>query len=369
MLRQNSGKGRDDVRSFSATASRMAVRLAMVVILALTTASGSAGAQGDPAGPSAAHPWIDSRLLPAARAEGAVVVYSSTNEQEALPLFKVFEDATGIKVQYVRASDTALFSRMTIEYRAGQPSFDIIHNSTAQKLPSQMLAQIDPPEAQHILPAARGRDRRWYGVYAIYNLPAYNTEKLKASDLPKSYEDFATRREWAGKVAIDGTDNEWLKGMFDHYGEQRATEIIKMMVATLKPVITDGHLALARSVAAGEYWLSLNNYVNLSLNMKLAGGPIEIFALDPVSLYFSQVAVAARAPHPNAARLAANFMLSQEFQQLYTKYGRLPTRNDVATNPPGVLNILNNRKIIPVQLGTDDDRKWQRTFETLFKPR
>ena len=50
-------------------------------------------------------PWLDPALLAAAKAEGTLTVYSSTNEQEGLPLFKIFEEATGIKVQYVRGSD------------------------------------------------------------------------------------------------------------------------------------------------------------------------------------------------------------------------------------------------------------------------
>ena len=100
--------------------------------------------------------------------------------------------------------------------------------------------------------------------------------------------------------------------MFLHYGEQKATQIVKDIVATLKPVVTDGHLAMARATGAGEYWISLNNYVNLSMNVKLAGSPIDVWALDPVALFFGQVGVNAKAPHPNAARLAANFMLSQE---------------------------------------------------------
>ena len=97
-------------------------------------------------------------------------------------------------------------------------------------------------------------------------------------------------------------------------------------MATLKPVVTDGHLAMARATGAGEYWISLNNYVNLSMNVKLAGGPIDVWALDPVALFFGQVGVNAKAPHPNAARLAANFMLSQECEQFLAKFGRLPTR-------------------------------------------
>jgi iron(III) transport system substrate-binding protein len=307
-----------------------------------------------------ARSWVDPTLLAAAKAEGSLVVYSSTNEQEGLPLFKLFTDATGIKVDYVRASDAILMSRMGIEFRADQRSYDIAHTSTINKMPPSMLAAYEPPEASNISPDARDPGKRWYGVYANYNSPAYNTAKVKASELPGSYEELAERKDWAGKVAIDGTDNEWLKAVLQHYGEQRGIELVKKMVATLKPVVTDGHLALARATGAGEYWISLNNYVNLSMN---------VWALDPVTLFFGQVGVNAKAPHPNAARLAANFMLSQECQRFLARFGRLPTRKDVASNPPGMVEMLTARKVVTVLMSPDEERKWQRQFDQLFKGR
>jgi ABC-type Fe3+ transport system substrate-binding protein len=157
--------------------------------------------------------------------------------------------------------------------------------------------------------------------------------------------------------------------MLDFYGEARGTQIIKDIVAALQPVVTDGHLAMARSVGAGEYLLALNQFVNLSENVKIAGGPIEVFPLDPVALSFGEVGVSALAPHPNAARLAANFMLSQECEQFLARFGRIPTRKDVASNPPGIVELMQTRKVLTMLLSPEDERKWQRLFETLFKGR
>ena len=289
----------------------MANRLGGLAGLAL--ALGLVPAHGQSAPPS--RPWLDPALLAAAKAEGGpLTVYSSTNEQEGFPLFKIFEDATGIKVQYVRAADSVLTSRMTIEFRADQKSYDIVHMTTINKLPPQMLAQYEPPEAKNISANARDPNRRWYGVYANYNTPAYNTQKVKASELPKSYEEFAQRKEWAGRVAIDGTDNEWLKALLVHYGEQKGTQIARALASNLNPVLTNGHLALARATGAGEYLLTLNNYTNLTLNVRLGGAPIDFFALDPVALFFGQVGVNAKAPNPNAARLYLEWQLSEEGQ-------------------------------------------------------
>ena len=344
-----------------------AARALAVLVLTLGGWPGFAAAQAQP--PSQSASWLDPALLAAAKKEGSVVVYTSTNEREGLPLFKVFEGATGIKVHYVRAGDGMLVSRALIEARAGQSSFDVIFSHAAHKLPQQMLAQYVPDEAKHLNATARDPNRRWHGVYANYNAPAYNTKMISASALPKSYEEFAQRKEWAGKAAIDGTDADWLKGFFQHFGTAKATQIVKGMVGTLNPVITDGHLALARSVGSGEYWLSLNNYVMLSSNVQLSGSPVEIFPLDPVVLFYAGVAVNAKAKSPNAARLAANFMLSRDGQGHLAKFGRLPTRGDVPSNPPGILDRLHAKAVVPTLFQAEDERKWQQTFNALFKPR
>ena len=82
-----------------------------------------------------------------------------------------------------------------------------------------------------------------------------------------------------------------------------------------------------------------------------------------------QVAVNARAPHPNAARLAANFMLSQECQVFYPKFGRLPTRADVATNPPGIIDIVTSKKVVGTQFDPDEERRLKQAFDTLLRQR
>jgi iron(III) transport system substrate-binding protein len=310
--------------------------------------------------------WMTPDLLKAAKAEGSLTVYGSMNEQEALPLWKVFEDATGVTVNYVRSSDTQIMARVMIEERARQRSWDVALTTTVSQLPPAFLAQIDPPEAKALMPEARDPDRRWYGVYANYNAPAYNTKFVKKADLPKSYDEFAAHKEWAGKIAIDGTDNEWLEALYSYYGEQHGQTIVKNIIGALNPVITDGHLLLARSVGAGEYWLALNNFLNLTLNVKMSGAPTDFWLLNPVALVFGSVGVNVIAPHPNAAKLAENFVLSQQAQSFITRKGRFPTRPDVATNPPEVGQMLKQMKIVPVILNTADQRKWQKTYNGLF---
>ena len=319
------------------------------------------------AAPAGAQSWIDQKLLAAAKKEGSPVVYGSMNEEEALPYYKIFTDATGIKVSYVRTSDTGVIGRIAVEFRAKQNVWDVVMTTPVNRLPDAALAQLDLPEAKGLIPQARDPNRRWYGVYSNYNSPAYNTKFVKREQLPKTYEDFLKMKEWRGRVAIDKGDTEWLMAIFTHYGEERGRKLVQDIVATLAPVVHEGHLALARAVGSGEYWVALNNYTNLTVNVKLAGAPTDYWAMDPVALIFGSIGVAANAPNPNAARLLANYALSREAQAQLTKRGRIPTRLDTPSNPPEVNETLLKQKIITAVLSAAEQKRWQAEFQKIFK--
>jgi len=327
------------------------------------------GAHRADAADAAPPPWIIPDLLPAAQKEGGLTIFSSTNEEEALPLWQIFEDATGIKITYVRGADANLIGRIVIEARASQPSWDLLNTTTVNQTPTQYLAQFDPPEAAALIPTARGPDRRWYGCYGNYNAPAYNTKLVAAADLPKSFEQFLDHPEWVGKIALESTDKEWYYAILQSRGETAGRKLVDDIMAKLKPVVVDGHLALARAIAAGEYPVTLNNYVMLTDNVRLAGGPTDFWALDPVTLFFGAVGVNVHAPHPNAARLAANFMLSQQAQQFAAKTGRLPTRADVTSNPADAMPRLAPLRTVAVNMSPDDSRRWQKTWRDQLQAR
>jgi iron(III) transport system substrate-binding protein len=309
--------------------------------------------------------WLDPTLLEAAKKEGTLVIYSSVNEQEGLPIWKTFEQETGIHIEYVRASDSQLIARMAIENRAGKPAWDLLLITAVHKLPSQMLAPLDLSEAQHLFPAARDPGRRWFGFAANYNVPAYNTKLVKPSELPQSYEELTKRTEWAGRMVINESDSEWVTTLLAHYGEAKGRSLIRDLATNLKPAIVAGHLAVARAVGAGEYLVALTNYVNLTLNVKLSGAPIDFWNLDPVGVFYQQVGASAQAVHPNAARLGANFILSKEAQALLAKRGRIPARPDVETNPPGVLAALHAKKVVPIAITPEQEKKADAIFKEL----
>jgi iron(III) transport system substrate-binding protein len=320
--------------------------------------------------PACAQPsWMMPDILAAAKAEGEMTIYASMNEEEGLPYWHVFEQATGIKVNFVRASDANIRARIAIEARARQRSWDLVATTPLYNMPDELLAPLDVPQADALIPQARGANHRWYGVTGNYDAPAYNTTLVKKEELPQSFDDFLKHPEWAGKIAIDATDSEWLTGLYQHYGEERGRKLAQDIAATLRPVVIDGHLNIARAVGAGEYWLALSNFVPLTVNMKLSGAPTDFWPLDPVTLAFGSVGISQQAPHPKAALLAVNYMLSREGQQFLTTKGRLPTRRDVETNPPGIIDQLQQEKIIAPTTSAEERKRMQSAFNEIFRPR
>jgi iron(III) transport system substrate-binding protein len=328
---------------------------------AMTLAVGSAPSfAADPS-------WMDKGLLAKAKKEGGnLVVYGSMNERESLPLWKLFDKATGLKTVYVRASDVKLMARITVERRAGKPGWDILQTTAVHKLPKKWVAQYEPPLAKQIPAMAKDPNKRWYGVYANYNGLAYNSDKVKKADLPKTYDDFLKHPEWKGRIAIDKGDNEWVKAIFDHYGAKKGEKLLRAIKSKLEVKVTRGHGALARNTASGEHLISLNNYINLSIRTKLKGNPIDWWVMDPVAVFYGQVGISSAAGNPSAARLGANYLVSKEAQTQLAKSGRIPTRTDVTPNPSNVLDIINKRKIIPVIMSGKEDKKWNKKFKKIF---
>ena len=142
------------------------------------------------------------------RRKARCVVYGSMNEQEALPYYKIFEDASGVKVTYVRASDTGIIGRIAVEFRANQRSWDVVMTTPVNRLPDAVLAQIDPPQAKGLIPQARDPNRRWYGTYANYNRPPTTPNSSSASSCRRPTRNSCSARNGAaGSPSTRATAN------------------------------------------------------------------------------------------------------------------------------------------------------------------
>ncbi|MGZ9130139.1 MAG: ABC transporter substrate-binding protein, partial [Candidatus Binatia bacterium] len=144
-------------------------------------------------------------------------------------------------------------------------------------------------------------------------------------------------------------DNEskWMAGMMQYYGETKTVELLKMLAAQDIQFRT-GHSSIQTLLAAGERAAVVVAFANGVDRLKKEGAPIEWIAPEPVIGLTFGTAVVKDAPHPNAARLFNDFLLSREGQEITAAAGYFVPRTDVAS--PILKETPAKTKIIPLPM-------------------
>jgi iron(III) transport system substrate-binding protein len=337
---------------------------AVVVLLAMLAAAPPAAAQG--ADNTALYTYQgadrDQRLLDKAKAEGTLTLYTSMATTESGPLGQAFEKKYGIKVQIWRALSENVVQRAVTEARAGRRALDVVETNApeVEALAREgVVAEFFSPHLAELPDWARPRHRRWASDRANLWVTGYNTAKVKRDELPASLEGFADPK-WKGRLALESTDSDWMYGVIGFLGEPAGLDFFRRLSA-LRPDMRKGHILVAQLVAAGELPVCLTVYSGNADSIKAKGGPIDWLAVEPLIGRPQALAVAKAAPHPHAALLFADFVLSPEGQKLLADMGRVPASRTQKT----LLDTHKHRMIDPIKW-LDEAPKWEKLWSELF---
>jgi iron(III) transport system substrate-binding protein len=302
------------------------------------------------------------RLVAKAREEGTLTFYTSMATTESGPLAKAFETRYGVKVQLWRALSENVLQRALTEARGGRRAMDVVETNAPEVealAREQVVAEFDSPHLADLPAWAIPPHRRWFSDRANLWVTGYNTGKVKREELPARIAGFADPR-WQGRLAIEATDNDWMYGVVNFMGEQNGLDFFRKLAA-LKPEMRKGHILVAQLVAAGELAVCLTIYSGNADSIKAKGGPIDWVAVEPLVGRPQAIAVAKNAPHPNAALLFADFVLSPEGQKLLGDMGRVPTSRTQQT-------LLDQHKYVMVDpiKWTDEAPRWEKVWNELF---
>ena len=183
----------------------------------------------------------------------------------------------------------------------------------------------------------------WTTVYYNAYVTGYNIKLVARNALPKSYDDLLDLK-WKGKMLMDGTKAEWFAGMLQILGQERGLKYLREL-AKQQPSPREGHELLAQLVAAGEGFFDINIPVSSVERVKEHDAPLDWTALGAVPAIRVGAGLATGAPHPNAAKLFLDFLLSREGQKLIQTPGRHSARGDLSNEQAAMLKEL---KIVPV---------------------
>jgi iron(III) transport system substrate-binding protein len=187
----------------------------------------------------------------------------------------------------------------------------------------------------------------------------FNTTKVQRSQIPATYEGFADPK-WKGRIALEATDAEWMATLIKTSSGGKGMEDIRKLSAA-KPEVRKGHVLLASLVAAGEVPVGLAMYHGNVEALKRKGAPIDFVPVQPVVARPQGIGVAKNAPHPNAALLLADYVLSPAGQKLFESLGRVPASTRIKselTNFP--FTVIDPATVL------DEADKWEKLWNELF---
>ena len=302
------------------------------------------------------------RLVERARRDGSVALYTSLAPTESQPLAAAFEKKYGVKVVLWRALSDQVVQRTIAEQRARRYTVDVIETNGPEMemlAREKILAAVHSPYLADLPPASIPAHRTWFPDRFNFYVVGFNTTRVQRAQIPATYEGFADPK-WKGQISIEATDAEWMATIVKTWGEAKGMAFFRSLAA-LRPDVRRGHILLANLVVAGEVPIGLTAYHSNIVPLKRKGAPIDFVPVQPVVARPQGIGVATNAPHPNAALLFLDYVLSQEGQQLFESMGRAPASTKVKSD-------LSNFPFVVIDPATalDEKDKWEKVWTDLF---
>jgi len=307
-------------------------------------------------------PDRDQKLVAQGKKEGALNIYTSMNPKDAELLIGAFEKKHGIKVTLWRALPEKVAQRVLIETKAGRYDVDVIEVNGPDMetlYREKIIEEFYSPAFKDIPPEIFPSHRHYVPDRVNLFVLAYNTRLTKAEELPNSYEDLL-KPKWRGKLGLRSGDVDWFASVVTAMGEEKGLEYFKKLAA-MKPLMRPDHTILPEMVASGEVPIALNAYLHAVERVKKKGGTVDWKPLQPMFGRPGVVGLSGNAPHPYAALLFVDFLLSKEGQDIIRERGRVPS-SMVVDSP--VSNVKYGLIDAAITLDTWD--KWSKLWSDLF---
>jgi len=301
---------------------RRTLRLTVcAVILAVLAAASPSGA-------------ADPKIVEAAKKEGKLVAYVSMLTENATALLAEFKKKYPfIDTSLYRANTQKLLPKIQLEARTQQHQADVISATFTiwnELTRGKLIMKYDSPERSRFPADLKDADGYWNILHLGVQGMAYNTKMVAPDIAPKSYEDLLHPRWRPKQIAMDYRDSSWMAVMLEIMGEAEGIAFMKKLAAKDLYMRENKNL-LTQLLAAGEFPVLANTYLETFAKIQKAGAPIEwVAGRNPIPASTHLLGIYAHARHPNAAKLFVDFLLSREGQSLTANViGTYPANPDV----------------------------------------
>ena len=303
-------------------------------------------------------------LYEGAKKEGRLMWYTSLTGGPNTDAPKVFAAKyPGVQLEVYRGDSEAIIQRVLQEAQAKRFLVDTIETTFPVLKVMQeykLLAPYFSPHLAQYPDEAKEKGEKglvfWATDRESYIGLAYNTNSVQGSAVPKSFEDLLNP-ELKGKIGFATTDTgaRVIAAMLKSKGPEFVQKLKSQQIA-LHGV---SGRAILDMVISGELGVSPTVFLSHSRVSIKKGAPIKWVAMDLVPTNAGGVAVPANAPHPHAALLFGDFLLSPEGQKFLGNYGL-----DSAMNKPDFKRFYAEAGMSAAQYEKENE-KWEKLLREI----
>jgi len=286
----------------------------------------------------------------AAKREGQVTWYTSTPVAAAQHIASEFERQTGIKVEMLRTGGQGVIRRFMQELEGGRIIADMITMSDMSAANAMtrrgLFVPFKPVGFDKVVATAKDPEGHYIAQrLTLVGMVARN-DKVASADLPKTWTDL-THPKYKGLMVMADPSFTAIQlavvaTLSNKYGWQFYEALRKN-----ETMIVQGHEQVYDMIKRGERVIAAESSdPRIYAEGKVPDNMTSIFPAVGSIVVPSPNAVIKGSPHPNAAKLFAQFNLMLEVQRKFALEGRLSPRADV--DPPEGLPRLSDIEPFPV---------------------
>jgi iron(III) transport system substrate-binding protein len=291
------------------------------------------------ANPVAAQESVD---IAKAQAEGKVSWYTSTPIEQAQKIVALFRQQTGIEVELFRSGGSAILSRFQQEMAAGRAAADVITHSepaAARTLAAKgYFVPFKPKNFDKIPDAAKAADGSFVGQRLNMMTHYLRSDKIATAEEPKTWDDLTLARYKGKLVMADPSFTSLQVSVVGMISKERGWGYYEKLRAN-DTLIVQGNQQVSDMLKRGERLIAVSALDSYAADLRREGHPIKtLYPSDGVFVIPSPTSVVKGSPHPNAAKLFAEFMIGDEAQKIFPADGGYSVRIDLAA-PQGAPDL------------------------------
>jgi iron(III) transport system substrate-binding protein len=275
-------------------------------------------------------------LVEGAKKEGKLSFYTTLIvEQVVRPLKDAFEkEYPFIQVEFFRGNSDRITQRLFAEYQAKRYAVDVVDGSSTTTMVQRAgyLQKFFSPHLAEYPAELKDAQGFWAVSNVYFHTLGYNTRMVKPNEVPRTYEELLNPR-WKGQMIWStgrgGGGPLFVGNLFQTMGETAGKVYLQKLKAQNIAKSTASARQVLDLVIAGEYPLVLVIFNHHAYISKTAGAPSEWQPLEPVAATISTIGLPKFAPHPHAALLFLDFVISKRGQKIFQLSNYLPSHPEM----------------------------------------